>query len=161
VDVYRCPSVEGSQERAGVSTTNERFDYATFLSFTGAKVAKVKGISWYVPRRSGAARVQAPTPVICQELAAFINGTNVENGHSNEDAMSIVHGGGSYYASIDGSIHYFQEERFGTKQGLRNDYSGIPIATFWKSVCPVTGRLKNIGRSGTTWGQWNSMFWTP
>lgn len=161
VDLYKCPSTEGSQERSGVSTTNEKFDYATFLSLTGAKMSKVKGISWYYPRRSGAGPIQVPTPVICQELAAFINGTNVENGHSNEDAISIVHAGGSYYASIDGSVHYFQEERFGTKQGLRNDYSGIPIATFWRSQDPVTGRLKNLGRSGTTWGQWNEITWTP
>jgi prepilin-type N-terminal cleavage/methylation domain-containing protein len=160
-EVYKCPSTEGVQERSGVATTNERFDYATFLSLTGAKLSKIKGISWYFPRRSGSGPVQVQTPVICQELAAFINGTNVEPGHSNEDAISIVHAGGSYYASVDGSVHYFQEERFGTKQGLRNDYSGIPIATFWRSQDPVTGRLKNLGRSGTTWGQWNDTTWTP
>jgi type II secretory pathway pseudopilin PulG len=157
VAVYRCPSAESSQERSGVATTNERFDYGFFKSLTGAKLGKVKNQSWYVFRRAGRPAAAMPTPVLCQELPAFINGTNVEAGHSNEDAMSIIHGGGSYYAAIDGSVHYFQEERFGTKTGIRSDYSGIPIARFWKSICPMNGKLKDLGRSGTTFGQWQSI----
>lgn len=159
-DVFRCPSVEGSQEVAsgGQATTNERFDLGVFKSLAGAKLGKVKNQSFFI---YGGKTTPMPTPVICQELAATVNGTNIEGGHSNEDAMAIVHGGGSYYAAIDGSVHYFQEPRFGTKQGIRSDYSGVPIATFWRSQCPITGQLKNLGRSGTTFGQWNDTTWTP
>jgi prepilin-type N-terminal cleavage/methylation domain-containing protein len=118
--VYRCPSMVEDSLSAGFGS-NGKFDYAAFIVFSGAKVTNVKAMSKFTV---GARFDVVPTPIICEEEpAGGANGGNVEGGHCNSDRIGHTHPasgydmvggrkvarGGGYYASIDGSVHFYKE----------------------------------------------------
>jgi prepilin-type N-terminal cleavage/methylation domain-containing protein len=145
MDVYRCPSFFEGIPGTGRSS-NGRFDYAAFLCFTGAKVTRIKPMSRFT--YSGGRTENLPTPLLCDEDPAFgINTANREGGHSNSDKMDHRHHGGAYYASIDSSVHWFNEPR------LQDSWSWeSPVGPKWVSLGnwqdPINGQL-------ITWGWWN------
>ena len=142
MDVYRCPSFLEGIPGTGMSS-NGRFDYGAFLCFTGAKVTRIKPMSRYVYPDGHTENV--PTPLLCDEDPAYgINMANREGGHSNTDKMDHRHHGGAYYASIDSSVHWFNESKDPRAQGAWN----------WES--PVGSKWIQMGNwSGVTWGWWN------
>ena len=154
LEVYRCPSTVDSTLSSGTGS-NGRFDYASFLVFSGARVSNVKPTSEF--RRDGRVQV-VPTPVVCEEEPqGGINGGNNEGGHCSSDRMGHTHPnsgsqmvggkrvprGGAYYASIDGSVHFFQEPW----EASSND---------WFSKAP-TGRMQSLGPVPVpSWNWWNA-----
>jgi hypothetical protein len=152
--VYRCPSMVDGTFGSG-SGSNGRFDYASFLVFSGAKVTNVKAMSQFA---FGSRKEFVPTPIVCEEDPfGGINGGNNEGGHCSTDRMAHTHpngtyrmvdgkrtpAGGGYYASIDGSVHWFQEP---WEADSRN----------WSSQTPG-GRMLSLGDfTIPTWGLWNS-----
>ncbi len=151
VDVYRCPSkvstgavyTSGGGPGAG---TNERFDYAYFSAWTGAKMTKIKSTAQFRDGTRGNLVTTVPTPIICEEAPDTFLTSNPETGHSNADALDHHHANGAHYASIDGSVHWFQEPKIGHLQ--------YPIATWWYSQAP-SGKMVSIGQTATNWGWWN------
>jgi len=146
-EVFLCPSNLSSGYIGKGGGGNGVFDYAYFLGWTGAKITKVRSTCIFTDPRTNKDTGGIPTPVICQELEQFINNSNIEGGHGNRDAMSKVHNGGAYYASVDGSTHYFVEPVV--------DYNTVPMATFWKAMSP-SNKLVTFGPSSATWGFWNT-----
>jgi prepilin-type N-terminal cleavage/methylation domain-containing protein len=141
MDVYRCPSfVEGNPGTGEAS--NGRFDYAAFLVFAGAKVTRIKPMSrfTFVNGRTE----NWPTPLICDEDPAFgINVNNMEGGHCNTDKMAHRHHKGAYYASIDTSVHWFDEP-----PALDSRKWETETASGWISLGAVPV---------PTWGWWNGL----
>jgi hypothetical protein len=139
MDVYRCPSLVEGTPGAGMSS-NGRFDYAAFLIFSGAKVTRIKPMSRFI--FPGGRVENLPTPLICDEDPAWgINTYNREGGHCNSDKMDHRHHGGAYYASIDSSVHWFDEPRD------LNSWS-------WES--PAGSQWISLGNVAIpTWGWWN------
>jgi prepilin-type N-terminal cleavage/methylation domain-containing protein len=162
--VYRCPSrdQEGGQTIGG-SYTNGHFDYSACLMLTGARISNIKPQSSYCystttlgGRGAPAARQAAkgienrPTPVFVEETAYRLNRWNVEGGWSNIDEHSDHHRGGSYYASIDGSVHWFN----GRKRALKNhEYGTGDLAESWQwlTISPKHGEIQ-MGQTGKKWG---------
>ncbi|HEX2970955.1 MAG TPA: prepilin-type N-terminal cleavage/methylation domain-containing protein, partial [Tepidisphaeraceae bacterium] len=119
--LFRCPSKVATYgltsptggPRAG---SNDRFDFGYFTGWAGAKMSKMKlngQFVNYTKAKGAVGRVEPlPPPVVCEEDSYTMNGTNTESGHSNQDAMDHHHGGGSYYAAIDGSVHFRIEPKF-------------------------------------------------
>jgi prepilin-type N-terminal cleavage/methylation domain-containing protein len=152
--VYRCPSTVDSTISSGTGS-NGRFDYASFLCFSGARVSNIKPTSEF--RFGGAVQV-VPTPVVCEEEpAGGINGGNNEGGHCNTDRMGHTHPnsgwqmiggkkvarGGAYYASIDGSVQFFKE-----------NWDADSWA--WFSKAP-SGRMQTLGAiPNPSWNWWNA-----
>jgi hypothetical protein len=139
--VYRCPAQDSSIINVGVGS-NGRFDYAAFGVFTGALTSKIKVQSRFedAQRRSQ----MLPTPVLCEEEPrGGVNGGNVEGLHNVTDRISSAHHKGGYYASLDGSVHWFREPP-GT--GALN----------WFSIAP-SGKQVSYGNGGfdIRWGWWN------
>lgn len=151
--VYRCPSRDQDGGRTqGGTFTNNRFDYSACLMLTGARVSNVKLESIY--RYQDGTKVIRPTPIFVEETAFRLNLHNIEGGWSNVDEHSDHHRNGSYYASIDGSVHYFQPR----KRPLRNhDFgSGEPAQAWqWTTVSPTRGNVL-MGEYGKTWGWFDS-----
>ncbi len=140
MDVYRCPSfVEGHPGTA--KSSNGRFDYGAFLVFSGAKVTRIKPMSRF--RYDVKRAVNMPTPLICDEDPAFgINTENMEGGHCNTDKMAHRHNGGAYYASIDTSVHWFNEPW---------------TADSWNWETPTGSGWTSLGNVPVpTWGWWNT-----
>jgi hypothetical protein len=97
-----------------------------------------------------------PTPVFVEETAFRLNSANIEGGWSNVDEHSDHHRGGSYYASIDGSVHWFN----GRKRALKNhDYNDPDHdhaeAWQWITVSPTRGEVQ-MGQYGKQWGWFDS-----
>ena len=154
LNVYRCPSMVDGPLSSGVGS-NGRFDYASFLVFSGAKVSNIKPTSRFT---FGARDEVVPTPVVVEEEPqGGINGGNNEGGHCNTDRLAHTHPnsgywndngkkvarGGSYYASIDGSVHWFQEPL------EANSWN-------WFSQTPG-GKMQTLGEiPNPSWGFWNS-----
>jgi prepilin-type N-terminal cleavage/methylation domain-containing protein len=139
MDVYRCPSFVEGVPGTGRSS-NGRFDYSAFLVFSGAKVTRINAMSRF--RFSGGRMENWPTPLLCDEdPAAGINTANREGGHSNTDRMDHRHHGGAYYASIDTSVHWFNEPR---------------TLDSWSWESQVGAKWVSLGNwNGVTWGWWN------
>ena len=160
--VYLCPSSHSSGQILAAGGTNEFFDYVMFKSLTGAKLNKVKSISYFNPNpgpRGNAiapGAIQAPTPYITQEHPATLNFSNPEPGHSNVDGMTDIHSGGAYYASIDGSVHWFQVYKW-KKSAVRADFDSLHLAMRWVSKDPLSNGVKHLGRPSTTFGMWNEV----
>ena len=153
--VYFCPSVS-FHGKVGAGTTNEEYDYGYLKSLTGAKITKIKPTSVYA-KRTGALDVGLPTPVLIQEHAETINGSNVEGGHSNEDAMTTIHNGGGYYGSIDGSVHWYSQAPMQVSR--RVGAVGAVWARRWGvegGKGTGTNAYITLGRPGTTWGMFQS-----
>ena len=142
--VYRCPSVvaDGSSDGFG---SNGKFDYAAFIVFSGARLTNVKTMSRF--EINGKVDIM-PTPIICEEEpSGGLNGGNVEGGHCNSDRIGHTHPnsgydtvgskripkGGGYYASIDGSVHFYKEPFDGNSW---NWFSQAPSGTM-QTLGPV------------------------
>jgi len=150
MDVYRCPSlIEGYPGTA--LNSNGRFDYAAYLVFTGAKVTRIRSMSRFT--YPDGRHENVATPLLCEEEPSYgINTANMEGGHSNTDRMAHRHHGGAFYASIDTSVHWF------------NEPPGTPPNTGswqWESQTSE-GKWVSLGNwaNGTggyvTWGWWNT-----
>ena len=141
LNIYRCPALQPAPGQRHDS--NGRFDYANFLSFTGAKVVKVKATARYT--HSNGAVEDVPTPVLVEEdPARHMNTTSVDSGHASIDSLSHQHRKGCNYASIDGSVHWFKE-----------DTTGPGMLTYaWTSQAP-SGTWTQLG-ADQQWGWWNA-----
>jgi hypothetical protein len=144
--VYRCPSRPVMPLGSGAGS-NGRFDYAAYQVFSGAKVTNIRAQSRYIYASNPAHVDLLPTPLICEEAPNNgINGGNIEGGHANTDKMAHEHktgaGRGSYYASIDASIHFFVEEDAADSHN-------------WHSVAP-SGNERELGTSVNGFGFWNT-----
>jgi len=135
--VYLCPSQD--RVRAGIGYgTNGHFDYAMFLSFTGARLINIRREARF--HFNDGHYDYVPTPILTEEEENHINGSNMEGSHGWTDQMSHVHIGGCNYASIDGSVHWYSEPKYGN-------------TTFWTSPAH-SGAWQTLGQ-GVTWGTWN------
>lgn len=135
-EVYRCPALiqHGVGEGSG---SNGRFDYASFIVFSGAKTTQIKPESRFL---YNGVYTYMPTPIVCdEEPQGGINGGNNEGGHCNTDRLGHDHRGGGHYASIDGSVHWFIEPKDA------NSWN-------WESLSPRRGWI-TLG-SVETWGYW-------
>jgi prepilin-type N-terminal cleavage/methylation domain-containing protein len=150
--VYLCPSTVQDSLNAGFGS-NGKFDYAAFIVFSGARLTNIKAMSRF--EWNGRIDIM-PTPIICEEdPRGGVNGGNVEGGHCNTDKMAHNHPasgwdtvngnkvakGGSYYASIDGSVHFYKEPL------LADSWA-------WKSQAP-SGTLVSLGNV-VSWNWWNT-----
>ena len=152
-NVYFCPSQIHERTGAGYGS-NGRFDFASFIVFSGAKLTNVKPISKF---EYGGQIQWVPTPIVVEEEPkGGINGGNNEGGHCNTDQLSHNHPasgwhtingrrvpkGGAYYASIDGSVHFFKEPY------EANSWQ-------WHSQAP-SGTMVSLGNvPNPGWGWWN------
>ncbi|MGA2501502.1 MAG: hypothetical protein ABSH20_27495, partial [Tepidisphaeraceae bacterium] len=134
--VYVCPSNAGNTPKGAGGGSNGRFDYASFCSLAGARVTQIKGQSMFTDQTAGNRVSIVPTPVICEEDATSLNAVNLDSGHSNRDQLSHQHNGGSYYASIDGSVQFFREPKV--------DFNTVAIATWWTTIAP-SGATVSLG----------------
>jgi prepilin-type N-terminal cleavage/methylation domain-containing protein len=140
MELYRCPSLLQGQPGTAFNS-NGRFDYAAYLIFSGAKVSRIRSMSRFT--YPGGKQENVVTPLLCDEDPAYgINTANMEGGHSNGDRMAHRHHGGSFYASIDTSVHWFNEPP-GTS------------SLSWESQTS-DGKWINLGMYVIpTWGWWN------
>lgn len=145
-NVYKCPSITGTGIYGAGAGSNEFFDYAVFGSWAGAKLNHVKQEARLV---WGGNTYLIPTPIIVQEDPVWFNGSNIEGGHSYPDQMAWVHHKGTYYATRDASVHWFQEPR---TRPFKAGQAGDPGAENWFSQAP-SGKWASIGQD-YTWGQW-------
>jgi prepilin-type N-terminal cleavage/methylation domain-containing protein len=174
VNVYRCPSRDQEGDRTiGNAFTNGNFDYSACLMLTGATVSNVKTQSLYLyagnfsmgqqgnPNGAVAAKAMAigqdlrPTPVFVEETAYRVNQFNIEGGWSNVDEHSDHHRGGSYYASIDGSVHWFNPRKRALKSHDYNADHDHAEAWQWITVSPTRGEVQ-MGQYGKQWGWFDS-----
>ena len=170
LDVYRCPSLPVIEVGSG-NGSNGRFDYAAVMLFSGAKAAKIKPKSKFVPipgvqgsawgLLDDPATFEAETPLIVEEEPFWgvnwdrAGGDNKEGGHCSMNRFAHTHrtqgnelherrpsrGGGAHYAAVDGSVHYFREP---IDTDCRNWFALSPGGT-WISF---TGQF--------SWGVWNA-----
>jgi hypothetical protein len=155
--VYFCPSLQADNVTRGTNS-NGQFDFASFAVFAGAKVTNIKSQSKHV--MLGGRWEMLPTPIVCEEDARALNKDNIEGFHNGSDRMANTHPvstwvpstggekvamGGSYYASLDGSVHFFKEPK------------GSQGAIDWSQPGP-RGRLVNFGETGfqIAWGWWDA-----
>ena len=170
-NVYFCPSRNqaGQGNAMGEAYTNGYFDYSACLMLTGAKVSNIKPESTYCYADKdyqgltiAASRSQAiglailPTPVFVEETAYRLDKLNIEGGWSNVDEHSEHHRGGSYYASIDGSVHWFNGRKGKNKTAVWGS-PGYHYAEAWQwiTVSPTRGEVR-MGEYGKTWGWFDS-----
>jgi prepilin-type N-terminal cleavage/methylation domain-containing protein len=145
IGVYRCPSLLEGQPGARFNS-NGRFDYGAYLVFTGAQVTRIRSMSRFT--HPSGRQENVATPLLCDEDPAFgINTGNMEGGHSNTDAMAHRHHGGAFYASIDASVHWFDEPR-GTSSWQWESQTQLGK---WVSL----GNWSNGTGGVVTWGWWN------
>jgi type II secretory pathway pseudopilin PulG len=142
MQVYRCPSQLNSWLNANVGS-NGRFDYASFMVFSGTRTVHVK-----LPARftyaDGRVDNSVYTPIVCEEEPLNgINGGNAEGGHCNSDQIGHPHNGGGYYGSIDGSVHFFKEPRDGS-------------AWNWTSESPHGYWIQLGNIPNPSWGWWDA-----
>jgi type II secretory pathway pseudopilin PulG len=153
--VYACPTQEANWGTVEMfAGSNERFDYAYFNCFSGNKIAKVKQQAQFRDNRTGV-KQWTPTPVLVQEHERSINGANMEGGHSESDKLSVVHNGGSYYAAVDGSAHFFREYDDTAIPYTERQRQPCTSRRSWFLEAPATKKLHPMGID-TYWGQWDS-----
>jgi prepilin-type N-terminal cleavage/methylation domain-containing protein len=143
--VYLCPSYDHGDGFNVGAGSNGRFDYAAFIVFSGAKLNQVRmsaRFHYTSGPRAGTYDESVFTPIICEEEpAGGVNGGNAEGGHCNTDRIGHYHRGGGHYATIDGSVHWFQE----------------PLDQYawnWESLAP-SGNYRSLGPGPSPgWGYW-------
>lgn len=139
-NTYLCPSLQGEAVLGARAGSNGRFDYAAFQSLPGANIHRIKNTSRF--KYDDGTYEILPTPVLVQEDAFRINGSNPEGGHSKPDQFAKLHNRGSYYAAIDGSVQFFKEP-----PSARADLN-------WDSQTP-SGLYHSLG-DDFNWGLWNT-----
>jgi prepilin-type N-terminal cleavage/methylation domain-containing protein len=142
-NIYRCPSEDKLRVNSGVGS-NGVFDYASFGVFTGANMVKIRPLSRFAYTAGKSSYLH--TPIICEEEArGGINGGNIEGLHNATDRIASIHRGGGYYATLDGSIHWFREPP---------NSSG---ALSWYCIAP-SGKEVSLGNYGygIKWGWWEA-----
>ena len=175
VNVYRCPSRGSTQggETIGGGASNGHFDYSACLMLTGARVSNIKTQSTYLYMNQGTraafqgdpmgaqtakgmatCRDLLPTPVFVEESAYHGAFHNIEGGWSNVDEHSDHHRNGSYYASIDGSVHWFNGRRRPIKNHTQGQHDPAE-AWQWITVSPTRGEVQ-MGQYGKQWGWFDS-----
>jgi prepilin-type N-terminal cleavage/methylation domain-containing protein len=154
--VYLCPSrVSGAEGTVmGPGYSNGRFDYTIFSAFSGARVTNIPPTGRYQFRTvSGGPALDTatfPTPYFVEETSYRVNKLNIDGGFSNVDEHSDHHGGASYYACVDGSVHYFQGRKKRNK-GL----SGGHVAEAWQWTVKSPARGDVLMGTGAVWGWWD------
>ena len=166
--IYRCPSRDQQGDRTiGSAFSNGHFDYSACLMLTGARVSNIKLESRYcyspvslagrgaVGAAAAASGIELrPTPIFVEETAFRLNQHNIEGGWSNVDEHSDHHRGGSYYAAIDGSVHWFN----GRRKPLKDYNYGTGDAAEawqWLTISPTHGEIQ-MGQYGKQWGWFDS-----
>jgi len=155
--VYSCPTQEANLGNVGMfAGANERFDYSYFNCFSGNKLNKVKNRAKFKDNHAGGTITYVPTPILVQEHEVSINGANMEGGHSESDKMASCHNGGSYYASVDGSVHFFIEYfQPGIAPADRGNQPNTARKS-WQLEGPVSRKPQDMGFDAY-WGQWDTM----
>lgn len=134
---YLCPSLTAEKPGSGIGS-NGRFDYYAFECFAGAKITDIKPYSQLhyamdptnptllpdpnsactgqpgQPGNNGGSTyslkiVNYPTPLIAQEDSLYFSNWQLDTNYGFARRMTHIHNGGSYYASIDGSINFVNE----------------------------------------------------
>jgi hypothetical protein len=150
--VYRCPGRDQLGGRtSGASFTNERFDYTAVKCLTGARVSNIPNESRYV-FVPGPGQIRLPTPYFVEETSFRIVLHNIDGGWSNVDEHSFHHRGGSYYAAMDGSVHWFK----GRKKAPETDRAE---AWQWWTKSPTRGEIR-LGEyaAPVRWGWFDGSF---
>jgi len=154
-EIFRCPQrFDVGAGIVGPEASNGRFDYVGFLIWSGAKVSRVRPQATFTYRDSvsGALLTKTatvPTPVFCEEDSRYVNGSNMEGGHSNVDPLSQHHRGQSNYACVDGSVH-----SFATWTGKQ---PRTPFDQAWDWTVDTSGGSKiQMGYYDHGWGWFNS-----
>ncbi|HET6247932.1 MAG TPA: prepilin-type N-terminal cleavage/methylation domain-containing protein [Tepidisphaeraceae bacterium] len=146
---YLCPAMDTDQNSGGNGNdeyaSNGKFDYGFFTIFNGAQIQMIPQKSQMI-LLSGTTGGWVPTPIICQEDGYQVNGYDQEGNHSNVDQMSHIHNGGSYYASIDGSVNWINEP----------DVEGYWGDGCWQWQCmgPKSKAMVNLGNAYSYWNSW-------
>ena len=160
--VYLCPARASGAEgtTVGPGYSNGRFDYTIFSAYSGARVTNIPPTGLYEFRatsqpgaplgKSQYGMAPFPTPYFVEETSYRVNKLNIDGGFSNVDEHSDHHSGASYYASIDGSVHYFQGRKKRNK-GL----SGGHVAEAWQWSVKSPARGDVLMGTGATWGWWD------
>ncbi len=145
-ETYKCPTLFENAVGSGTYASNGRFNYATFIDFSGASIRNIKPTSLiYQPDGTGRS---VPTPVVVEEDGDEINNGNMESGHSNIDRIAHIHRGDGFYACPDGHVEWIIEP-LGTMPG-RASYG----AWDWDFINPH-GVLVSGGYNSFRWGDWN------
>jgi prepilin-type N-terminal cleavage/methylation domain-containing protein len=154
-EIWRCPQrFDVGAGIVGPEASNGRFDYVAYLMWQGAKMSRIRPEAKFRYRDSVSGAeldkyATTPTPIFCEEDSRYVNGSNMEGGHSNVDPRSAHHRGSSNFASIDGSAHSFQPWT-GKRPRVPMD-----IARDWR-ITTSTGTEVNIGENnGIVWGSFN------
>jgi hypothetical protein len=82
--------------------------------------------------------------VVEEDPARHMNTLSIDSGHASIDSLAHEHRGGCYYASIDGSVHWFKED----KESPGN------LTYAWTSQAP-SGTWQGLG-GDVAWGWWNA-----
>ena len=149
-NVYRCPSLPPAPQ--SFAESNGRFDYSYPVSFGGAKVTNVKMQARYsLP--NGTYDTAPYTPILIEEHPRYHQNTwSVEGGHGSIDRIADTHRKGGHYATIDGSVHWYQ-----AVHKIGNTDHGVE-AQRWESRAP-SGSWKSCSADAfvgpTSWGWWN------
>lgn len=107
-ELYRCPSLKQGVFTSGKGS-NGGFDYALFIAFAGTLKHKIPSSAEFT--LASGQKVTLPVPILCEEEPAqHINSSSPEPGHCAGDSQGTWHGGGSFYVSLDASVHYFLPE---------------------------------------------------
>jgi prepilin-type N-terminal cleavage/methylation domain-containing protein len=107
-EIYRCPSQPKGELNSGIGS-NGRFDYSMIQILPGALTNKLNPTSRF-KNADGTYQGGLATPVLVEEEPGYyLNNGNIEGAHGGIDKMSHIHGGGSYYTSLDGSVHFFTQ----------------------------------------------------
>lgn len=145
--IYRCPSLEAGDapwyEGGGRGGSNGRWDYVAFSTFAGCHLHRVPNTCRFT---DAATTLRLPTPIICEERAASINGNQMDGCHAEGDQLGHQHRRGSYYASPDGAVNWFDEA---TDASARNWFVVGPTGATCGMGLPLrSGDFERLGNFG-------------
>ena len=115
--VYLCPSrVPGGEGvTPGPGYSNGHFDYTSVGAYRGSRIASIPPEAEYT-YKPDMTKVVLPSPFYVEETSYRLNLLNIDGSWGNVDEHSDHHRGlGSYYASVDGSVHWFQPRKLRKK----------------------------------------------